>query len=88
MFSGALVVLAAGIIGLPAAANPYVAARGKPETASGPLDLRQAFNFARHHGRKTRETADFYYCPPLAIEEIKALSPPRCIYTECRKPRQ
>lgn len=37
MFSGALVVLAAGIIGLPAAAKPYVVARGKPETASGPV---------------------------------------------------
>lgn len=44
LFLGALVVLAGGITGLQVAANPYVVALGKPETASSRLDLTQAFN--------------------------------------------
>src|SRR5262245_25827360 len=44
LFLGALMVLAAGITGLQAAANPYVVVLGKPETASSRLDLAQAFN--------------------------------------------
>jgi FHS family L-fucose permease-like MFS transporter len=44
LFLGGLFVLAAGITLLQVAANPYVAALGKPETASSRLNLTQAFN--------------------------------------------
>lgn len=44
VFLSALFVLAAGITILQVSANPYVAALGKPETASGRLTLTQAFN--------------------------------------------
>lgn len=43
-FLGALFVLASGITLLQVAANPYVSALGKPETASSRLNLAQAFN--------------------------------------------
>ncbi|PWU11222.1 MAG: glucose/galactose MFS transporter [Verrucomicrobia bacterium] len=43
-FLGALFVLASGITVLQVAANPFVAALGKPETASSRLNLAQAFN--------------------------------------------
>lgn len=43
-FLGALFVLATGITILQVAANPYVAAMGKPEMASSRLNLAQAFN--------------------------------------------
>ena len=44
LFLLALVTLATGITGLQVAANPYVVALGKPETASSRLNLTQAFN--------------------------------------------
>lgn len=44
LFLGALFVLASGITILQVAANPYVSALGKPETASSRLNLAQAFN--------------------------------------------
>jgi MFS transporter, FHS family, L-fucose permease len=44
LFLTALIILAAGITGLPVAANPYVHLLGKPETASSRLDLTQSFN--------------------------------------------
>jgi len=44
LFLGALFVLASGITVLQVSANPYVAALGKPETASSRLTLTQAFN--------------------------------------------
>jgi MFS transporter, FHS family, L-fucose permease len=44
LFLGALFVLATGITVLQVAANPYVAALGKPEMASSRLNLAQAFN--------------------------------------------
>jgi FHS family L-fucose permease-like MFS transporter len=44
LFLTALMILAAGITGLQVAANPYVVALGKRETASSRLDLMQAFN--------------------------------------------
>src|ERR1700728_3612520 len=44
LFLGALFILATGITVLQVAANPYVAALGKPETASSRLNLAQAFN--------------------------------------------
>jgi len=44
IFLGAFFVLASGITILQVAANPYVAALGKPETASSRLNLAQAFN--------------------------------------------
>ena len=43
-FLGALFVLASGIALLQVAANPFVSALGKPETASSRLNLAQAFN--------------------------------------------
>jgi len=43
-FLAALFVLASGITVLQVSANPYVAALGKPETASSRLTLTQAFN--------------------------------------------
>ena len=44
LFLSGFFVLAAGITLLQVAANPYVAILGKPETASGRLNLSQAFN--------------------------------------------
>lgn len=44
LFLVALFVLATGITILQVAANPYIAALGKPETASSRLNLAQAFN--------------------------------------------
>ena len=44
LFLGALFVLAAGITILQVAANPYVTALGKAETASSRLSMTQAFN--------------------------------------------
>jgi len=75
LFLAALIVLAAGITGLQVAANPYVVVLGKPETASSRLDLTQAFNslgttIAPKLGGLLILTA-----APLAIEEIRALSP-------------
>lgn len=44
LFLGALFVLACGITLLQVAANPYISALGKPETASSRLNLAQGFN--------------------------------------------
>src|ERR1700730_8855855 len=44
LFLGALIVLAAGITCLQVAANPYVTALGRSQTASSRLNLTQAFN--------------------------------------------
>ena len=44
LFLGALFVLATGITVLQVAANPYISALGRPETASSRLNLAQAFN--------------------------------------------
>lgn len=44
LFLGALFVLATGVTCLQVAANPYVTALGKPETAASRLTLTQAFN--------------------------------------------
>lgn len=44
VFLGALFIMASGITILQVSANPYVAALGKPETASGRLTMTQAFN--------------------------------------------
>ena len=44
IFLGALFILATGITVLQVAANPYISALGKPETASSRLNLAQAFN--------------------------------------------
>ena len=44
LFLAAFFVLASGITLLQVAANPYVTILGKPETASSPLTLTQAFN--------------------------------------------
>jgi FHS family L-fucose permease-like MFS transporter len=44
LFLGALFILATGITLLQVAANPYISALGRPETASSRLNLAQAFN--------------------------------------------
>jgi FHS family L-fucose permease-like MFS transporter len=44
IFLAALFILATGITVLQVAANPYIAALGRPETASSRLNLAQAFN--------------------------------------------
>jgi FHS family L-fucose permease-like MFS transporter len=44
LFLGALFILATGITILQVAANPYISALGRPETASSRLNLAQAFN--------------------------------------------
>lgn len=75
MFLGALIVLAAGITGLQVAANPYVVVLGKPETASSRLDLTQAFNSLGTTIAPKLGGLLILAAAPLAIEEMKALSP-------------
>jgi len=71
----ALLILAAGITGLQVAANPYVVVLGKPETASSRLDLTQAFNSLGTTIAPKLGGLLILAAAPLAIEEIKALSP-------------
>src|SRR5258707_14240679 len=68
-------VLAAGITGLQVAANPYVVVLGKPETASSRLDLTQAFNSLGTTIAPKLGGLLILSAAPLAIEEIRALSP-------------
>jgi MFS transporter, FHS family, L-fucose permease len=75
LFLGALIVLAAGITGLQVAANPYVVVLGKPETASSRLDLTQAFNSLGTTIAPKLGGLLILSAAPLAIEELKALSP-------------
>jgi MFS transporter, FHS family, L-fucose permease len=75
LFLGALIVLAAGITGLQVAANPYVVVLGKPETASSRLDLTQAFNSLGTTIAPKLGGLLILATAPLAVEEIKALSP-------------
>jgi MFS transporter, FHS family, L-fucose permease len=75
VFLGALIVLAAGITGLQVAANPYVVVLGKPETASSRLDLTQAFNSLGTAIAPKLGGLLILAAAPLAIEEIRALSP-------------
>jgi FHS family L-fucose permease-like MFS transporter len=75
LFLGALIVLAAGITGLQVAANPYVVVLGKPETASSRLDLTQAFNSLGTTIAPKLGGLLILSAAPLAIEEIRALSP-------------
>lgn len=75
LFLGALMVLAAGITGLQVAANPYVVVLGKPETAPSRLDLTQAFNSLGTTTAPKLGGLLILAAAPLAIEEMKALSP-------------
>src|SRR6266481_4345529 len=75
LFLAALIVLAAGITGLQVAANPYVVVLGKAETASSRLDLTQAFNSLGTTLAPKLGGLLILSAAPLAIEEIRALSP-------------
>src|ERR1700751_2097548 len=75
LFLTALMVLAAGITGLQVAANPYVVVLGKPQTASSRLDLTQAFNSLGTTVAPKLGGLLILSTAPLAIEEIRALSP-------------
>src|SRR5712671_3379734 len=75
LFLTALVVLATGITGLQVSANPYVVVLGKPETASSRLDLTQAFNSLGTTIAPKLGGLLILSAAPLAIEEIRALSP-------------
>src|ERR1700757_3785196 len=75
LFLTALLILAAGITGLQVAANPYVDLLGKPETASSRLDLTQAFNSLGTTIAPKIGGLFILGGAPLAIEEIRALSP-------------
>src|SRR6266581_1213893 len=75
LFLTALMVLAAGITGLQVAANPYVVVLGKSETASSRLDLTQAFNSLGTTVAPKLGGLLILSAAPLAIEEIRALSP-------------
>src|SRR5882724_921000 len=75
LFLTALLILAAGITGLQVSANPYVDLLGKPETASSRLDLTQAFNSLGTTIAPKLGGLLILSAAPLAIEEIRALSP-------------
>src|SRR5678816_2695288 len=75
LFLTALVILAAGITGLQVAANPYVIALGKQETASSRLVLTQAFNSLGTTVAPAIGGALILSTAPLAIEQLRQLSP-------------
>src|ERR1044071_3461321 len=75
LFLTALLILAAGITGLQVAANPYVIALGKPETASSRLDLTQAFNSLGTTLAPILGGGLILSAAPLAVEELRQLSP-------------
>jgi FHS family L-fucose permease-like MFS transporter len=75
LFLTALVFLACGITGLQVAANPYVVALGKPQTASSRLDLTQAFNsLGTTIGPKIGGLL-ILSSAPLALEQLRQLAP-------------
>src|SRR5215467_2658805 len=75
LFLTALVVLATGITGLQVAANPYVVALGKPETASSRLDLTQAFNSLGTTVAPKLGGLLILTAAPLAMEQLRQLTP-------------
>jgi FHS family L-fucose permease-like MFS transporter len=75
LFLTALMVLAAGITGLQVAANPYVVALGKPETASSRLDLTQAFNSLGTTVAPKTGGLLILSAAPLAMEQVRQLPP-------------
>jgi MFS transporter, FHS family, L-fucose permease len=75
LFLMALIILAAGITGLQVAANPYVIALGKPETASSRLNLTQAFNSLGTTLAPAVGGALILSAAPSAIEQVRKLSP-------------
>ena len=83
LFLVALFVLGAGITLLQVAANPFVAALGKPETASSRLTLTQFFNslgttIAPHFGAvvilavAVKSSAELKQMTPAAVEAYRA----------------
>ena len=76
LFLTALMILAAGITGLQVAANPYVIALGKPETASSRLNLTQAFNSLGTTLAPVLGGMLILSTAPLAIEQLRQLSAP------------
>jgi FHS family L-fucose permease-like MFS transporter len=75
LFLTALMILAAGITGLQVSANPYVVVLGKPETASGRLDLTQAFNALGTTVAPKIGGLLILSSAPLAMEQLHQLSP-------------
>src|SRR5260370_5166089 len=75
LFLTALIVLATGVTGLQVAANPYVVALGKPETASSRLDLTQAFNSLGTTIAPKIGGLLILSAAPLAIEQLQQLAP-------------
>jgi len=75
LFLTALLILATGITGLQVAANPYVIALGKPETASSRLNLTQAFNSLGTTLAPIVGGLLILSAAPLAIESLQQLSP-------------
>jgi FHS family L-fucose permease-like MFS transporter len=75
LFLTALLVLAAGITGLQVSANPYVDLLGKPETASGRLDLTQAFNSLGTTIAPKIGGLLILSSAPLAVERLRQLTP-------------
>jgi MFS transporter, FHS family, L-fucose permease len=75
LFLAALIILGAGITALQVAANPYVIALGRPETASSRLNLTQAFNsLGTTIAPKIGGVLILSTAPLLAVE-IEKLSP-------------
>ena len=85
LFLTALVILAAGITGLQVSANPYVVVLGKPETASSRLDLTQAFNSLGTTVAPKIGGLLILSAAPLAMEQLRQLSPQRYKRTEFSK---
>src|SRR5271167_1889464 len=75
LFLGALIVLAAGITCLQVAANPYVTALGRPETASSRLNLTQAFNSLGTFLAPFFGGLLILSAAPKTMNEIRAMAP-------------
>src|SRR5262249_5268555 len=75
LFLTALIILAGGITGLQVAANPYVVALGKPQTASSRLDLTQAFNSLGQAIGPQMGGLLILSAAPLAAEQLQQLAP-------------
>ena len=80
-------VLAAGITGLQVSANPYVVVLGKPETASSRLDLTQAFNSLGTTVAPKLGGLLILSAAPLAMEQVRQLTPQAFRRIGCPKQR-
>src|SRR5271157_3730862 len=86
LFLTALIILAAGITGLQVAANPYVVVLGKPATAPSRLDLTQAFNSLGTTIAPKIGGLLILAAAPLAVEQLRQLSPQALHAYRVRKP--